>query len=176
MFLVKGLFISLLLLSSLFAGEQKCLLKYSTMYIIAMNEKHKDKAVGYPYLISLNNKKDVIKAKEKYKNYFLDNRTIDCINKEKCFQITKNLIADKITNLDLGAFQINYKYHKIKIKDYFNLKKSYIASCKIASQYIKNKQKITFRDIAKYHSHTKKYNRLYADSLRKNYQLVLNRI
>lgn len=167
----KILPIVLLFSNQLFAKE--CSLDYSIMYLVAMNEKHKDRNVGYPYLISFNNKKEASVAKH-YINGFLDNRTIDCKNEKRCTDILKILFSAKITNLDLGAFQINYHYHKENLSDYFNLKKSYNIGCKIAEKHINNNA-VTFQDIAKYHSLSRKYNSIYANSLSRNYKKLLSK-
>lgn len=174
MVIIKLLLLSALIQASLLAKkETECKLGYSTMFLIAMNEKHLKKEVGYPYLISLNNKTEKKRIFQKYKKYFLDNRTIDCKNKKLCTIIASDMIKNNITNLDLGAFQINYGFHKFKIENYFDLKKSYNISCSIASKYVNDKD-LTFENIAKYHSQTRKYNQLYAKSLKKNYQKLLN--
>lgn len=174
--LKKTAIVSLLLLVPIKTlASNECALDYSIMYLIAMNEKHPNREVGYPYLISFNEKGDVVTAKKNRIVGFIDNRSIDCESKEKCADIVEQLTKLKIENVDLGAFQINRYWHKIPLKDYFDLKKSYQKGCSIASKFI-DSENITFKDIAKYHSLTKKYNNLYANNLKKNYTRVIKAI
>lgn len=179
--MIKHLVLSLMLLCitapTIEASQndsEQCSLDYSILYLIAMNERHKDRDIGYQYLISFNNKNDVNKAKEKFKG-FLDNRTIDCKNRENCIKIAKYLISNNIKNLDMGPFQINYLYHKYSLSEYFDLKKSYKNSCMIAQNFIDNDH-ITFSDIARYHSSTRKYNQRYASYLKRNYNSLIGTI
>lgn len=166
------IFLSLLVTFNLFAKE--CKLDYSIMYLIAMNERHPQRNIGYPYLISFNNKKDA-KIARKYFNEFIDSRTMDCKNKDKCVEITKILIEANITNLDLGAFQISYRHHKHKIFSYYDLKKSYNIGCLIAQRNI-DLNNIKFSDIAKYNSFKKKRNRAYAKKIQRNYLRLKSKI
>ena len=144
------------------AKEMFCSVDKSIMEIIAFTEKHNKKEAGYEYLISFNNKRDgkLIK-KQLGKDIFLDNRTIDCRNQKLCVQITKYLVNKQhIKNLDLGAYQINYKYHKMPFSNYFSFKKSYLKACSIVSNLIK-KHGYSWRTIAMYHSATPRYNYAY---------------
>lgn len=156
------LFLSICLLSlSLFANNYKCNLDSSILKTIAEIERHKDRDVGYQYLISLNNRKDAKLARKQLgKTIFLDSRTIDCKNRQLCTKITNFLISEKITNLDLGVFQINYKFHKMRTEDYFSFKKSYLKACSYITKLIK-KYGYNWRTIAMYHSATPKYNYKY---------------
>jgi len=156
------LFLSIFLLSfSLFASNNKCDIDSSILKIIAKAERHSQKEVGYPFLISFNNKNDAKLVKSQIgKSIFLDSRTIDCKNKKLCKKITNFLIEQKITNLDLGAFQINYEFHKMKVEKYFSFKESYFKACSFISKLIKN-HGYNWRTIAMYHSATPKYNYRY---------------
>lgn len=69
---------------NLSAKELKCNVQYDIMYLIALNEKSPKRAVGYPYLISFNNKSDAKMIKTKYSNLFMSSRTIDCENFSLC--------------------------------------------------------------------------------------------
>jgi len=154
------LFLSICLLPFLlFANNiNKCKLDPSILVTIAKVEKNKKRKAGYPYLISFNNKSDAIFIRKKLgKTIFLDQRTIDCKNKKLCKDITNFLVSQKITNLDLGPFQINYKYHKMRVEDYFSFKKSYFKACNFISKLIKENG-YNWRTIAMYHSATPKYN------------------
>ena len=55
-----------------------CLVDYSIMYVLAGNERHKTRNIGYPYLISFNNAGDAKKVRGELKLNWLDKRTVDC--------------------------------------------------------------------------------------------------
>lgn len=140
---------------------------------ILKTESHKDRLIGYPYLISFNNSidKKIIK-KTSIKNFLLDNRTIDCKNKKICVQITKILLQVGINNLDLGAFQINYKFHKHKIADYFTFSDSYYIACNYVENNVKKYGKNWYA-VAGYHSLSLKENLVYQKVLKQNYIKIL---
>jgi hypothetical protein len=137
------------------------------MYGIASVERHKKTPIGYPYLISLNSKRDqrAIQKDTVLKPYFLDSRTIDCRNKENCVAILNRLISQRVTNLDCGGFQLNYMYWKMEKSKYFDVEQSYKKACSIVMFH--NEKKWTWKNIAKYHSKTKKYNDRYKKNLQK---------
>ena len=138
--------------------RRSCSIDNDIMLSILKTESHKDKTIGYPYLISFNNRIDQkIVRKTSIKKYLLDNRTIDCKDKDTCIKITKTLLEVGINNLDLGAFQINYEFHKMKVEKYFSFKESYFKACSFISKLIKN-HGYNWRTIAMYHSATPKYN------------------
>ena len=159
--MLKLLISSIILTSSLFA-KNACSLDGSILSLIATIEGHRKKDIGYPYLVSFNNKKDAKKIKSKLgSDIFLDNRTIDCKNRELCTKITNFLIyTENITNLDLGAFQINYTFHKMKTKDYFSFDESYKKACSFLEELVK-RHGYSWETIARYHSGTPKYNYAY---------------
>lgn len=162
----------MLLSSFIFANE--CSIDDKVMFAIAENERSKYKPIGYPYLISLNNSSDKDKLGESLKKYMLDGRTIDCKYSELCIKILDLLIKNKITNLDLGAYQINYIFYKIPLNEYFDISKSYLKACKIVKKH--TKKDMSWKNIAKYHSGTPEFNKIYREKLMKNvkkYQLEL---
>ena len=141
-----------------------CSVDEKIMYSIAEVEKHPKKPVGYQYLISFNNKEDASFAMNIFPYLFLDNRTVDCLDSYTCADVLYTLYNYNIKNLDCGAFQINTKYHNMdRYEDYFDLKKSYKKACTIVEGHIKNK--LSWENIAKYHSKTKKYNEAYKQRL-----------
>ena len=151
--------------TTVFSAEvitNECNIDFSIFNMIALAEKHPKKEVGYSYLISFNNANDSKRIKNKIGNeLFLDNRTMDCKNEKLCVKILDYLIAEeKITNLDIGAFQLNYDWHKIEYKNYFSLQHSYDKACKIITNLI-NKYGYSWETIAKYHSFTPKHNYKY---------------
>ena len=169
------LFLSICLLPFLlFANNiNKCKLDPSILVTIAKVEKNKKRKAGYPYLISFNNKSDAIFIRKKLgKTIFLDQRTIDCKNKKLCKDITNFLVSQKITNLDLGPFQINYKFHKFKIKKYFNISESYYIACNYIEDNVKKYGKNWYA-VAGYHSFSLTHNLEYQKNLKRNYQKIL---
>ena len=173
---MKKLILMLVFGISLCVAEE-CKLSHESMLLIAKVEKHPKRKLGYPYLISFNKEKDAIRAQKKYKQLFIPNRgvdrTIDCQNEEMCRMILADLIKDKITNLDLGAFQINYIYHKMKDYEYFRVAESYEYACSYAQSFV-SKYGSTFKALAMYHSKTPKHRNKYAkrmyDEYKKSYQ------
>ena len=90
--------------------ESTCKIPYDRIYLIAMNERHAKRPIGYPYLISINNKREARVLKNALPKLFIDNRTIDCKNKELCTKITEELIKKGYTNIDLGALDLSLSY------------------------------------------------------------------
>jgi len=151
----------LLFVAGLSAKEFTCKVDDRIMYAIAKIERHKATPIGYPYLISINLKKDQKEMRNdaSLKKYFLDRRTLDCKSQTECVAVLNKLKSHKITNLDCGAYQINSKYWSLEDKDYFDIRKSYFKACEIVMSH--NKAKWTWENIAKYHSKTKRYNDRY---------------
>ncbi len=154
----------------------KCPISYKVMYWIANTEKSLKRNVGYPYLISFNKKNNMNKISKKFKFIKLNNRTIDCLNQKNCINILRRLVKNKVFNLDLGAYQINYMYHKIKkINSYFSLKESYMQACNILNKLIK-KYGYNWKTIAKYHSFNYLYQKKYLILLSKNIDKKTERV
>ncbi|MFA6195347.1 MAG: hypothetical protein WC656_01730 [Sulfurimonas sp.] len=157
----------LALSTSLFAD---CQVDYAIMYTIAKNERHANRNIGYPYLISFNSEKDANRARQELELNWLDKRTVDCGEAAACKSDLSDINAISITNLDLGAYQINQKSFNFEDADeYFVLKNSYENACGIVYAHYEETKEWTWRTIARYHSKTEKYNRIYAMNLAKNY-------
>jgi len=152
--------------------SQECGLAHEVMYILAKNEHHPQRKVGYPYLISFNNKRDAILAKKHFKSLFISNkgvdRTLDCKNQKRCVEVLDKVLKLGIKNLDLGSFQLNYIYHKHPKMDYFSVVESYDLACAYAESFTK-KYGYTWRSLAKYHSKTPKYRDRYAKRMYDEY-------
>ena len=134
------------------------------MYSIAQVEKHPKRVLGYQYLISFNNKDDAILAASVYPYLFIDTRTMDCEDSYTCADILYNLQMYGINNLDCGTYQINAKYWQMDdFEDYFDLEKSFKRACEIVQYHTKTK--LSWTNIAKYHSGTPKYNEKYKQKL-----------
>ena len=145
----------------------ECPISYKVMYWIAKIEKSQKRDIGYPFLISFNKKGDIRKVPKKFSYIKIDSRTVDCKNKNNCINIVKALLNKKIFNLDLGAYQINYRFHKLKrLGSYFSLKDSYIKACDILEKLIK-KYGYSWKTIAKYHSFNYSHQRKYLTLLSK---------
>ena len=146
----------------------RCNIDYKIMRYIAQVERSIHRDIGYPYIISFN-KNIEIDIPFEYKK--LDNRSIDCLTKENCIEITNFLLNEKITNLDLGAFQLNYIWNKIAIYKYFVLNDSYMRACENIESLI-DRYGYSWETIAKYHSfrkiHRDKYLKLISNVYLKN--------
>ncbi|AXH16404.1 hypothetical protein CP985_03405 [Malaciobacter mytili LMG 24559] len=164
--MLKLLISLVIIISNLSSTDfSKCTVDYEVMELIAIAEKHKNKEVGYPYLISFNDSLEYSKLLKNHNFKKLDNRTLDCYSINNCTLILDNLISLGITNLDLGPYQFHYKSHKSnKLEEYFILEKSYMKACNFLEKLIK-KYGNSYETLAKYHSSTEKFN--------KNYQNIL---
>lgn len=135
--------------------------------------------IFYPYIISINSRKDIKKLRKIKENLNLKlnikNKTIYCYNLKNCVKISKSLIKKGIINIDLGSFQINYKYHKLPLSYYFNIKKS----AKFVDNYIfnlaKNFKMWNWKILAAYHSFTPKENTKYIILVNKYYSKLFNK-
>jgi hypothetical protein len=170
---MKKTVILALLANSIF-GSQECTVPYSIMFAISENEHHPKRKIGYPYLISFNNKSDVAHYREVFPDYFIKEkkessyRTIDCRSQEECVQILETILASGTTNVDLGGFQLNYKWHKIPLADYFSLKRSYTKACDYV-MHLSGKYGWSWETVGRYHSLTEKLYLAYASKAQKNY-------
>ncbi|MDD3466246.1 MAG: hypothetical protein PHE67_03775 [Campylobacterales bacterium] len=185
----KIVIISLLSLSlnansiSLPIPKSSCLIPDEIMTALAMTEGTQQKKVGYEYLIRINGKDNSLKAKKKL-NALIENKKItqlsqdkygdvyDCKNERQCIETTNQLIDAEITNLDLGAYQTNYKYHTSDIEHYFNFNTSYMLACRYQHQLV-NQYGWSWQTVAKYHSKTKEHNERYQKILIANYKKVI---
>ena len=158
--------LSLLGTATLKAENIKCGLSYDLMEVIAKVEGTSKREVGYPYIISFNNPidyKEVLKGKD-FK--YINSRTLDCKNLSNCVNILKTLENKKIRNLDLGAFQMNYIYHKFDRKEYFILERSYERACSFLESLIA-KHGYSWETVARYHSATPAHNLKYRKKISK---------
>ena len=160
--------LNLIVFSSLANAE--CKVNYDVIYSIASCERHKEKAVGYPYLISFNESKDAKKARNELTLNWLDRRSVDCINQDECSKQLEDIENLNISNIDIGAFQLNYLFNKFaENKDYFSIKKSYEKACGNVERHYREKKTWDWSTIARYHSKTPVHNRRYAECLIKEY-------
>jgi type VI protein secretion system component Hcp len=162
----------ILIILPILLSAEKCNIDTKVMYSILLNESYSKKTVGYQYLISFNNESDAkIARNSKLKRFFLNKRTIDCKNTQVCVNMLKQLKNAKITNLDLGPYQINFRHHKLELSHYFNLKQSYLYACSYVNDMI-DKHGYNWYAIASYHSQTPYYNKRYKDKLIQNYKTI----
>jgi hypothetical protein len=153
---------------------EDCHLSHQSMLLIAKVEKHPDRRLGYPYIISFNNKKDAIRAHRILSPFFIKHngvgRSIDCRDEETCVSMLDKLLEMHIVNMDLGSFQINYKYHHLRSKnDYFRVAESYEYACAYAQTFV-DKYGPTFRALAMYHNKNPKFRNVYARRMYDEYQ------
>ncbi|WP_152184862.1 hypothetical protein [Sulfurimonas indica] len=144
-----------------------CQIDNQILLLIASAERCNQREIGYPYLISFNSKKEKEQARKIANFKWIDNRTADCLDAKNCTEALTFLLKNKITNLDLGPYQLNYIYQKLPLQDYFNVKKSYEYACGLIYQNIK-KYGYSWDTIAMYHSHTKKHKEKYLRILSAN--------
>lgn len=168
--LLKSILSSLISFSFINA---ECSIDYSVLYSIASCERHMNKKVGYPYLISVANEKDKKAIKKHLHLAWLDSRTIDCKSLDECIDNLTSIKRLKIENLDLGSFQLNFIYNKYPNKDYFTLKKSYAIACSIIEEHLSHMDNYSWNTIARYHSKTPVYNKRYAQCLEREYSKLL---
>jgi len=134
---IKGVILAILLILQYAYSKEVCIIPDILLRTIKLTENEK----SYPYYIRTNEKTTFKKFKKAISKYNYkktkDTILIDCMNFENCVNITNSLINSKITNLDLGLFQINYNSHKYPIASYFNEERSYINACGIIEEKIK---------------------------------------
>ena len=160
---IAGIGLIFYLSSSVIANEiPLCKINPKLLEVIAVIEQHPKKGPGYPYIISFNELEDSKQVQSVLGNeLFLDSRTIDCKNSQLCQKITSYIIREQnIENMDLGAYQINYRSHKIPMDYYFSFEQSYIKACKFLETLV-DKHGYSWETIARYHSSTPKYNYAY---------------
>lgn len=151
--LIIVLALAVLLISEKEAMSSDCTIPYSIMYSIANNERHPNRDVGYPYLISANNSSLKKCTKNLYPSLMIDSRTLDCKNTNKCVKTLSELMASCGDNYDVGAYQINTHYHRLNNESYFTLSESYAYSCSYIESIV-SKKGWSWDSIATYHTST----------------------
>ena len=74
-------------------------------------ESYKKDGSPYPYVISINDSKDIQKLK-KYGYVIRKKRHIICYNERECEDHARFIINNLgIKNIDLGLYQVNYRWH-----------------------------------------------------------------
>ncbi|WP_323585398.1 lysozyme family protein [Aliarcobacter butzleri] len=171
------LILFLLIVISTSYSKDVCKIDNKIMYSILIKESYSRKDAGYPYIISFNNESDqsLIK-KTKLNSYMLNSRNLDCKNKELCEKILKSLVKHKITNLDLGPYQIHFDSHykNVPLTTFFDLQKSYLFACNYVKSKI-DKYGFNWFAIASYHSETPKFNYIYQKELKPIYKDLKNK-
>jgi hypothetical protein len=156
-----ALILMLLIFKTLTGAEYK--VPTTLLFSIAKTET---KNIFYPYIISINSSQDLKRLKKVGIN-LKKGRVIDCYDLNTCVKATKLLIRAGITNIDLGSFQINYKYHKMPIRDYFDIRKSALYASSYIYSLAKKFKEWNWKILSMYHSATPAKNKKY--SLRVNY-------
>lgn len=162
--------IILLFLQTNLSANDKCIVPDILLRTIKITENEN----SYPYYIRTNQDSTLEKFVKIASDFGYrktkEKKVIDCLNTNNCIEITKKLIENNITNLDLGLAQINYNNFKYPLSSYFDKDKSYENVCKIIQEKIKiNKGKWSWETLASYHSLTPKYNEIYKKKLITNY-------
>ncbi len=146
-----------------------CIVPTGIIEIILKMERHAKRPIGYEYIIAFNSQEEASLIRESLgKELFLDWRTIDCKNEKLCTEILSFIAYEKkISNVDLGCFQINLKHHKMaSLRDYFSFEKSYYKACNFLENLILT-HGYSWETIARYHSSTPKYNYAYLQKISK---------
>lgn len=169
--------VAFLCLSLTAGGFENCRVKYDVLYTIASVESHPKRAVGYPFIISFNNKAEMQKIQEAgvlrglmYEK--LDNRSLDCKDLKTCSTLLQTLLSHKITNLDLGAFQLNYRFVRLQQEEYFLIESSMREACRILMELNQRYGDWNMEILAKYHSYRPKYNKKYQKLLLQHYEAI----
>lgn len=139
--------------------------------LITENEKK------YPFYIRTNSD-SILNLFDAIVNKFPHRKTkdkmlIDCLSKENCTAIAGILIENKISNLDLGLFQVNYQSYPDKFEKYFDVDSSYQKACSVIVDKINIKKKWDWDVFAGYHSFTKEFNDIYKKKLKENFKSLL---
>lgn len=174
--MLKTLLSLFIITTFLVANENnKCIVPNILLKTIKITENE----LSYPYYIRTNSRNTMKKFNEIIESFdhkkTKDTMLVDCLNSTNCINMANRLIENKITNLDLGLFQINYNSFKYPMFSYFDKNLSYKNACKILEEKIKiNKGKWDWQVLASYHSMTPKYNKVYKEKLIKNYIKLTN--
>lgn len=152
---------------ALFASDT-CKIESNIIVSILGVEGHPKKRLGYEYLICFNNESDARTIKKFLPELFLDSRTIDCKSAAICQTLTEKLLSLGITNVDLGSFQLNLKWHRYPVDTYFDFNKSYKVACGYLEEMIA-KYGYNWYAIASYNSQTPIHNQKYQQALKERY-------
>lgn len=159
----------LLSLTSLLAGHQssaltleeavrECPVPYAVMWAVAKAED--SERPGYPFVIRINDGRVKIPWLKK-----IGKNAYDCKSYEVCVYTARKLIEMGITNVDLGPFQINYRYHHFPPEEAFRLPDSYLKACEILARKVR-KYGWNWKGVAAYHSASPEENEKYAQRLK----------
>lgn len=149
-------------------ADSSCKVESNIIVSILGAEGHPKKRLGYEYLICFNNEKDARLIRAFVPELFLDGRTIDCKSPAVCQTLTKKLLDLGIINVDLGAFQLNPRWHKYPIDTYFDFNKSYLIACAYLEEMI-SRYGYNWYAIASYNSQTPEFNYKYQKILKERY-------
>ncbi len=165
------LFLLFLFFTELLFSNSVCVVEKDLLVAYAKNERHSNRYVGYPYMISFNEQKEskILREEKILDGYgkWLDSRTFDCKNEATCKAITTALVKNGIKNMDLGHMQICYKWHPLEVSEYFDIQKSEQRACRYLVSLTKQ-YGWSWETIGKYHSFTKDKNEAYYKKIQKN--------
>jgi len=161
------------ILSTDIRERSDCLVPEPILDAIMSVERSMDRRVGYPYIIRINRKKDIRKAHRILKNYNYvvtkrDEAVIDCKNTRNCARITRQLVENKIRNIDMGAYGLNYVYREgwnYNLRVFYVNKRASLVTCKYLHE-LNNEFGWSWRTIGNYHNRHKRRNDLYVKKLK----------
>lgn len=159
------------LMSSLFSADYKydCKVPDKLMQAIRLTENES----AYPYIIRTNDtdtlkKFHTIASKHSAKKT-KDEKLVDCNDVDTCSSLTKDLVLNGITNIDLGLYQINFNSYPRRLDSYFIEQHAYRNACGAVLDKVRNAKKWNWEVLASYNSATPYYNKIYKDKLIRNY-------
>ena len=136
--MVRTILSLFIITTSIVASEEKrCIVPKILLETVKITENE----LSYPYYIRTNSSITMKKFNEIIESFdhkkTKDTMLVDCLNSTNCINMANRLIENKITNLDLGLFQINYNSFKYPMFSYFD--KIYLM--KTLVRYLKKKLK-----------------------------------
>lgn len=167
----KKILILCSLISTLSSAEYKynCKVPDILMETIKLTENEK----LYPYFIRTNDSKQLEKFNSISKKFNIkktnDDYVVDCLDVHTCSSLTKELILNGITNIDLGLFQINFDSFPRRLDSYFVEKYAYQNACSAVIEKVKIAKRWDWDVLAGYHSFTPSKNKIYKEKLMNNF-------
>lgn len=153
---------------SLYAGN--CVVPNILLETVKITENE----TSYPFFIRTNEISNIEKFYKIVNNFKYkvtkEKLLINCLDVENCTYIATNLIENRIIDIDLGIFQINYKsYPKKDIGSYFIEHQAYKNVCEVIEDKRRIAKKWDWEVLANYYSSTPELNYIYKIKLIKNY-------
>lgn len=175
--LLKTTLITILFLNFLYGFDsEECGVEEDIMFTILMVEQSPQRELYYPYIIRSNYMSDndtISYYLETLGNEKISKYVYDCKNQKQCVESMKLLSSMNLTNFDLGAFQVNYKWHGgFPLESFFDFDLEYLIACKLIEQNMQGDEE-SMKNLSFYHSRTKEHNEKYQKLFLEKYQKLL---